>query len=143
MGTEEQASQSLDARGMPKGAALREGYEITPREAMAGVRDGSLVLVDCRTQAEWDFVHVAGSVHVPLDEIERRHDEIDVREGQRVAVICHHGVRSLKATLALRQLGHPACVSVAGGIDLWSLAADPSVRRYERSNGVCTAVEMR
>jgi len=29
-------------------------------------------------------------------------------------------------------------MSIAGGIDAWSLAADPSVRRYDRAGGVIT-----
>jgi rhodanese-related sulfurtransferase len=42
---------------------------------------------------------------------------------------CHHGVRSLRAALALRQLGINA-KSMAGGIDLWSIDIDPAIRRY-------------
>lgn len=127
----------LDARGMPEGAPLKEGFEITPREAKARLAEpGRLLLIDCRTKPEWDLVHVEGSVHIPLDEIEARHDEVEPDPGQQVAIICHHGVRSMKAALALRALGHPDVVSVAGGIELWSLAADPTVPRYERGPGV-------
>ncbi|MBL8962643.1 MAG: rhodanese-like domain-containing protein [Phycisphaerae bacterium] len=127
---------------MPAGATLREGLEITPRQAKSRFETpGRLVLVDVRTKPEWDLVHIPGSVHIPLDEIERRHDEIDRAPDQELAILCHHGVRSMKAALALRALGHAGAVSVAGGIELWSLAADPSIPRYERGPGVLRLVD--
>jgi rhodanese-related sulfurtransferase len=48
----------------------------------------------------------------------------------RVIVICHHGVRSLNVVHWLRRQGVENCWSMSGGIDLWSLAVDPTVPRY-------------
>jgi rhodanese-related sulfurtransferase len=93
---------------------------------------GTLLLIDCRTSEEWDCVHVAGSQLVPLHELEQRADEIQPGPGQQVAMLCHHGVRSLKGALALRQLGMEGVVSVAGGIDLWALAVGDGLAQYER-----------
>jgi len=133
---------SLDERGLPQGYAYKPEYELTPRDVIARIRadPAAVLLVDCRTQVEWDLVHIAGAVHIPLDEIERRADEIEPAPGQAVTVICHHGVRSLTAALALRQLGFPQATSVAGGIELWSLAADTSIPRYQRQGGRCWKV---
>jgi adenylyltransferase/sulfurtransferase len=114
------------------GYQFKPALELTPRDARARLAAGTLVLVDCRTRAEWDLVRVPGSVHIPLDEVEQRADAVEPAPGQQVAVICHHGVRSIRATLALRALGHPGALSVAGGIDAWSLSADPAIPRYER-----------
>jgi adenylyltransferase/sulfurtransferase len=101
---------------------------------------GSLLLIDVRTREEHEFVRIPGSVHIPVDEIDRRADEVEPGEGRLVATLCHHGVRSLRAALALRALGHPTAVSVAGGIEVWATHADPTVRRYQRSGGVITPV---
>ncbi len=126
----------LDDRGVPVGYNFKTEYERTPRDAKSSVGAGRSLLIDCRTKEEFDLVHIPGSVHIPLHELEDRADEIEPAPGQEVLVICHHGVRSMKAALALRQLGHPQARSVAGGIELWSLAADASVPRYERGPGV-------
>jgi rhodanese-related sulfurtransferase len=53
-------------------------------------------------------------------------EELDPR--QETVVYGHHGVRSATAEW-LRQLGFPA-VNLRGGIDAWTLAVDPSLRRH-------------
>lgn len=132
----------LDERGLPVGTALRP-EEVSPREARAMAEAGRALIVDVRTPEEWDLVHIPGSVHIPLGEIEKRHDEIEPRPGQEVAVLCHHGVRSLKAAHTLRALRPDlaGCRSVAGGLELWSLSADAGVPRYERGPGVLRLVK--
>ena len=59
-----------------------------------------------------------------------RLDDIEPAPGQRVATLCHHGRRSLRASLALREVGFPDALSIAGGIDLWSRDIDSAVPRY-------------
>lgn len=134
---------ALSDLGLPVGMPLRREYEVTPSQVAEKLKQdpSSVLIVDVRTQPEWDLVHVPGSIHIPLDEIERRADEIQPAPGQLVATLCHHGVRSLKASLALRQLGVPGAMSVAGGIDVWSMAADPTLPRYDRQGGRCTLIQ--
>lgn len=126
---------------LPAGYSFKPDLELTPRQAKKAMDEGRLLIVDCRTQPEIDVASIAGAQHIPLDELEQRADEIEPEANQDVAVICHHGVRSLKATLLLRHLGLKDVKSVAGGIDQWSIAADASVPRYERSGGVCRVVK--
>lgn len=126
---------SLDTQGLPVGYAFKPEYERTPRDAHAALVTNAAMIVDVRTNEEWNFAHIPGSIHIPLDQIEKRADEIELAPGQELLLLCHHGVRSMRAALALRQLGYPNALSIAGGIELWSLAADPSVNRYDRSSG--------
>lgn len=69
-----------------------------------------------------------GGMHIPLDELEQRFEELP-RDKKPLIVYCHHGVRSLYATQYLKYHGYDA-LSLAGGIDLWSLEIDPTVPRY-------------
>lgn len=131
----------LDGRGLPHGYQFKPEYEVTPREADALLKSGKpVVIVDVRLKPEIDVAAIdAPFVHIPLDQIESRADEIESQDAV-VLTLCHHGVRSLKAALALRALGHPGAKSIAGGIELWSAAVDPKVPRYERSGAVCRIV---
>lgn len=132
---------NLDSHGLPAGYPFKPEYEVTPRQAAELVKGGTAIIVDVRTAPELEAASVAGAQHIVLDEIERRAGEIDADEGVQVLTLCHHGVRSLKAALALRQLGYPNAKSIAGGIDLWSRAVDRTVPVYERSGGVITKIE--
>jgi len=137
-------SAALDARGLPAGYPFKESLEITPRDAFAALKDSRLVLIDVRTEEEWRTARIDGSMHVPLHELESRFGEIEAAAAESpekpVAFLCHHGVRSVKATLLARDRGIENASSVAGGIELWSLAADPSVARYERGPLGCRKI---
>lgn len=89
-------------------------------------------LLDVREAAELEQANIAGACHIPLREIEERLDEIEelAEDGRPVLVLCHHGQRSLRATLAMQAHGIGSARSVAGGIDRWSVEVDAGVPRY-------------
>lgn len=122
--------------GLPAGYPFKPEYEVTP---IAAKRDG-LPILDVRLDEEFAFARVEGSVHVPLHELESRMDELEFDPDEPIAVMCHHGVRSMKAALMLRAMGYPRAYSVAGGIEAWSRSADPSVPRYERDGAIVKPV---
>lgn len=129
------SAAGLDARGLPAGYPLRREDETTPRE-LAALRSAQadLVVLDVRTQPEWDICRIDGARLLPLQELERRIDELkadlDDDLARRIVVNCHHGRRSLTATFMLRAAGFTNVTSLAGGIDLWSRDIDPSVPTY-------------
>jgi len=133
----------LDERGVPRGKRLRAGMEIGPVEARdliatgLGASDGGtpgVLVVDVREPDEWRICRIEGAVLVPLGEVEERAEELLDEHGidgdTPVVVYCHHGVRSLTATAVLQAKGLRGARSMAGGIDLWSVAVDPGVARY-------------
>jgi rhodanese-related sulfurtransferase len=126
-------SPALDERGLPRGYPYKPDLETTPRElsSLLAKGPGAVVLIDCRTPGEHATASIAGAKLIPLDELPARVDEIadSLTDGTPLVLHCHHGGRSMRAALFLRQRGLPAR-SLAGGIDLWSLDIDPSVPRY-------------
>jgi len=130
---------ALDDRGLPPRYPFKPDLEVTPREARAQLREHptGTILLDVRTSAEWHTAHVPGSIHVPLDQLAERFESLPLDRAEHLAILCHHGSRSLKAALFLHERGLDHARSVAGGIDLWSLAADPTIPRYERTAAGC------
>ena len=92
------------------------------------------MVVDVRTQPEWDICRIDGAKLFPLQEIERRMDELkaelDDDLGRRIVVNCHHGRRSLTATYMMRAAGFTNVTSLAGGIHLWATDVDPKMPTY-------------
>ncbi len=88
-----------------------------------------LLLLDVREPWEYQTARVEGSTLIPMGEIPgRAHQELD--EDQPIAVLCHHGARSLSVANWLQQQGFKQAQSVRGGIDLWSQVIDPGIPRY-------------
>ena len=87
------------------------------------------LLLDVREPWEFETAHIEGAKLMPMNEVPgRAFAELD--EDQPIAVLCHHGARSLSVANWLRGQGFAQAQSVAGGIDQWSRAVDPSVPRY-------------
>ena len=113
-------------------------YEITPAELQAIFTDensSSVRLIDCREDDEWAICRIdspAGQSTelIPLSRFAAEAPAKLADETTPIVVYCHHGMRSMNATLFLRERGVENVWSLAGGIDLWSAQVDPSVPRY-------------
>ena len=104
--------------------------EITP-EAYAALRQQSIqpVLLDVREPWECATAAISGSINIPMGDIpSRAHTQLD--PDAPIVVLCHHGARSLSVTMWLRNQGFDHAQSLAGGIEQWSRAIDPTIPRY-------------
>ena len=75
-------------------------------------RDGSVTLLDTRTEGEYRRGHIEGFRNIPVDELRQRIGEIEA--GKPVYVICQSGLRSYIATRILEGYGFEA-YNFAGG----------------------------
>jgi len=95
--------------------------EVSRAEAEKLVANGAQV-VDVRAEHEWEMGRIEGAVHVPLDELAERVEEID-RE-RPVVLYCRGGNRSTMATEALATEGYDA-FKLSEGIVGWAEAGQP------------------
>jgi rhodanese-related sulfurtransferase len=90
------------------------------------------VVLDVREHVEVQAASVKPAgfelVHIPMNEIPGRLGQLD--PGRAVAVLCHHGNRSMRVAMFLQAQGFDTLANIAGGIDAWSQELDPSVPRY-------------
>jgi rhodanese-related sulfurtransferase len=87
---------------------------IQPAE-LPGRHAGGWMLLDVRTEEEWAQGHIEGSVHIPMDQVIARLDEIE----DRVVCICAVGARSARVAAYLNDQGREA-VNLDGGIYAWA-----------------------
>ena len=59
------------------------------------LKNGALIL-DVRTQREWDAGHIENSIHIPLGELNNRVEEVK-QLNKPIIACCASGVRSAKA----------------------------------------------
>jgi rhodanese-related sulfurtransferase len=86
------------------------------------------LLVDVREQWEYDLCRIEGAKLMPMKTIPANLQLLDGDE--HVICYCHHGQRSLDVAAWLRSQGVESALSLAGGIDRWSIEIDPNVPRY-------------
>ena len=87
-----------------------------------------LVLLDVRQDWETRLCRLENSLHIPIEEIELRSDELD--PAAEIIVYCHQGVRSAAVAEYLRGLGFADVKNLAGSLDFWARTVDPAMRRY-------------
>ena len=90
--------------------------------------DEAWLLLDVREDHEYQYARIEGSVHIPLQQLPQRLAELN--PAPKIAVICHHGVRSLHACQFLEYAGFNNLYNLQGGIDAWSVTCDSSIPRY-------------
>jgi rhodanese-related sulfurtransferase len=92
---------------------------IPPSGLAAKVADGWMLL-DVRTDDEWSGGRIAGSVHIPMDQLVARLAEVD----DQVVCICAVGARSARVADYLNSQGREA-VNLDGGLYAWAAAGLP------------------
>ena len=112
--------------------------QVPPRDLPAWLADARTegeappLLLDCREPAEWRVATVqpdgAELVQMPMHSIPPRLHELD--RDRPVALLCHHGGRSMQVAMFLKQHGFARVANIAGGTDAWSVQVDPTVPRY-------------
>ena len=58
-------------------ASQDEVPRLTAKEAFEAQQSGEAVIVDTRSAIQYDAGHIAGSINVPLDQLESRMGELD------------------------------------------------------------------
>jgi len=76
------------------------------------------LVLDIREPFEWRQVRMPGALHIPMDSIPGRLD--DLPRDRPIAVMCAHGNRSYGVTAYLREQGFDA-FNLTGGITRWRM----------------------
>ncbi len=85
-------------------------------------------LIDVRNPEEFALCRLPGAELHPGGQIAEWSRTLDPNE--EILIYCHHGIRSLHAVMYLTAKGFKRVMHLRGGLDAYSLRADPSVPRY-------------
>jgi len=119
------SSAAEDARGGPREISASE-LRILLDEATEGSDDAAFI--DVRPAVEHSIASLRGFVSLPAEAL-ADHLRATPRN-TRIVLLCHRGVRSLRAGKELSDRGFTEVLSVSGGIDAWSREVDSTVPRY-------------
>lgn len=101
----------------------RKFYQIKtiPQFSAVDVINGveNSVLIDVRNEWERKNNHIKNSIHIPLNEINARIDELNSMRNKTIICYCQSGSRSLSAATKLKKLGFKSA-NMKGGIVEWN-----------------------
>lgn len=85
------------------------GYQAHFIAYQAGSADSPLekaVVIDVRTQEEYDAGHIKSATLIPYDQISQKIGELDLNKDQTIVVYCRSGNRAGKAKDTLQSMGY-------------------------------------
>ncbi len=114
---------------MKPGMIVFDNLQLNPQELKTLMDSGEkILLLDVRESDEYNFCKIFGSFNFPLTTLLQNLDKID--SNMPIVTICHHGIRSMKALMILKENGFENIASLRGGVEAWALAIDPTMKRY-------------
>lgn len=101
--------------------------DVTINEAWNLIQDKEdLVILDVRTQTEYDEGHIEGAILIPVQELPDRLDELD--KSNEHIVYCRTGNRSSTAVEILGEAGFSKVYHISDGITAWISEGYPVVQ---------------
>ena len=82
----------------------------------------NLIILDVRTQSEYNEGHLENAVLIPVTELESRIEEISQHKDSEIIVYCKIGGRSAQASSILDSNNFTKVFNVLGGIAAWESA---------------------
>ena len=92
--------------------------KISPMEAIKYLDDQDYKFIDVRTISEFMSGHIQNSIHIPLQELANRLNEIEQIKQKNIIVYCRSGARSSNATDILLKNNFKV-QNLSGGILSW------------------------
>ena len=72
------------------------------------------ILVDVRTDAEWNDGYIETAIHIPLDSILKKIESAVTNKEQTIYLYCRSGNRSGKAEKVLQSIGYINAKNIGG-----------------------------
>lgn len=92
-------------RSNPARVRNQMNYKLIPFEqAQDMIEKNSVILIDVRTQNEYELMHIKNAINIPVNEIERR--ILQIEQNRPIMVYCSSGARSKNAIQILNNLGY-------------------------------------
>ena len=97
---------------------INQPVRLTAQELAHQLESGAIGVIDVREPMEFAGGHIAGSLTIPLPELQGRLGELP--DDQPLVVVCHAGSRSALATQQLLKAGRERVANLRGGLARWA-----------------------
>jgi GrxC family glutaredoxin len=98
---------------------------ILPGEAIQLINHKEALVVDVRTEKEYQQGHVMNSLHIPLGVLDDRMQDLQAYKNSALVMVCRSGARSGQAASKLKKQGFTDVHNMSGGMLAWERAKLP------------------
>ena len=95
-------------------------YEVINANTAKDLIDNGAILIDVRTEEEYNQDHIEGAINVPLQNI----DTITYNYDDVIVLYCATGMRSGEAAKILAEKGYTKIYSLDGGLINWGFEGE-------------------
>ncbi len=96
----------------------RHKEDITLKEMQEIIKNNkNVILLDVRSNQEYNEGNIAGSINIPVYDIEKQYKSKLQDKETTIIVYCSSGTRSKRAIQILKRLGYKNLYNIEGGID--------------------------
>jgi len=103
------------------------GESVGPMDAVRLMNQGALLL-DVRSQAEFDSGHIRDARHLPQEQLAGSGEALKKYKDKVVVACCESGMRSGAAARVLKAQGFANVVNLRGGLQAWRAENLPLVK---------------
>jgi rhodanese-related sulfurtransferase len=107
------------------------GESVGPMDAVRLINQGA-VLVDVRSQAEFDAGHIRDARHLPQEQVAGAAESLKKFKDKVIVACCESGMRSGAAARVLRTQGFGKVVNLRGGLQAWRAENLPLVKSGDK-----------
>ncbi|MFJ6417390.1 rhodanese-like domain-containing protein [Paeniglutamicibacter sp. NPDC091659] len=105
----------------------------SPEELKDWIASGpDVVVLDVRSAAEFESLHILGSYNVPLPLLAEHTEELASKLDTKVVLVCQSGVRATEAKTNLASVGFGNAHVLAGGVPAYKQAGGRTVEGSKR-----------
>lgn len=90
-------------------------------------QEKNIVIIDVRTEEEYNKGHIKNSILIPVDEIESRISEIQKYKDKDIILYCQAGTRSTKAFNILKKYKFNRLYNMKDGFSKWKYDIESKV----------------
>ena len=83
-------------------------------DKLATTQASNPILIDVRTDAEWNDGYIETAIHIPLDKILQKIEFATESKDQAIYLYCRSGKRSAKAEKSLQSIGYINAKNIGG-----------------------------
>lgn len=99
--------------------------QITPAQLTRLMNRENAVVIDVRSQEEFNKGHILNARNIPEGELQSRQKEFEKLKANPIVACCDSGVASPRVARSLKATGHDKIFVLKGGVHAWQSAGLP------------------